>query len=103
MSESLRLIGSAGFNPILKNTSLCRPLRALPTSHIGRHSGGSHSIGSLVWWRLRRKKRVDRGERRAVSAKVKEVIEGLALQKPPLPIAALYRRVQRLDDRSVET
>ena len=45
---------------------------------------------------LARKKRGDRGERRAVSAKVKEVIEGLALQKPPLPIAALYRQVQRL-------
>ena len=45
---------------------------------------------------LARKKRGDRGERRAVSAKLKEVIEGLALQKPPLPIAALYREVQRL-------
>jgi putative transposase len=44
---------------------------------------------------LTRKKREDRGGRRAVSAKLKEVIEGLALQKPPLPIAALYRQVQR--------
>jgi putative transposase len=44
---------------------------------------------------LTRKRREDRGERRAVSAKLKEVIEGLALQKPPLPIAALYRQVQR--------
>lgn len=44
---------------------------------------------------LARKKRNDRGERRAVSARIKEVIEGLALQKPPLPIAALYRQVQR--------
>ena len=37
---------------------------------------------------LARKRREDRGERRAVSQKLKEVIEGLALQKPPLPIAA---------------
>src|SRR5437867_309977 len=44
---------------------------------------------------LTRKKREDRGERRAVSAKLKEVIEGLALQKPPLPLAALYRQVHR--------
>jgi putative transposase len=44
---------------------------------------------------LIRKKREDRGKRRAVSTKIKEVIEGLALQKPPLPIAALYRQVQR--------
>ncbi len=45
---------------------------------------------------LVRKKRTDRGERRVVSAKLKEAIEGLALQKPPLPIAALYRQVSRL-------
>jgi putative transposase len=45
---------------------------------------------------LARKHRKDRGERRAVSARLKEVIEGLALEKPPLPIAALYRQVQRL-------
>src|SRR5437660_1727970 len=45
---------------------------------------------------LARKRRSDRGERRAVSARLKEVIEGLALQKPPLPIAVLYRQVQRL-------
>ena len=30
-----------------------------------------------------------------VSAKLKEAIEGLALQKPPLPIAALYPKVSR--------
>jgi len=45
---------------------------------------------------LARKTRDDRGGRRVVSVKVKDAIEGLALQKPPLPIAALYRQVQRL-------
>lgn len=44
---------------------------------------------------LVRRKRADRGERRAVSLKLKEAIEGLALQKPPLPIAALYRQISR--------
>src|SRR5436305_6338468 len=38
---------------------------------------------------LVRRKRADRDERRVVSPKLKEAIEGLALQKPPLPIAAL--------------
>ena len=38
----------------------------------------------------------DRGERRSASPKLREVIEGLALQKPPLSIAALYRPVQWL-------
>jgi putative transposase len=45
---------------------------------------------------LARKKREDRGVRRAVSVKLKQAIEGLALQKPPLPVAALYRQVRRL-------
>jgi putative transposase len=45
---------------------------------------------------LARKRREDRGERRVVSSKIKEIIEGFALQKPPLPLAALFRKVQRL-------
>ncbi len=44
---------------------------------------------------LVRSKRADRG-RRGASVRIKEAIEGLALQKPPLPIAALYRQVRRL-------
>ncbi len=42
-----------------------------------------------------RTKQADRGCRGA-SARIKEAIKGLALQKPPLPIAALYRQVRRL-------
>jgi putative transposase len=45
---------------------------------------------------LARKKRTDNGRRRAISAKLKEVIEGLALQKPPLPVASICRQVRRL-------
>ena len=44
---------------------------------------------------LVRKKRTDAGVRRAVPIKIKAAIEGLALQKPPLPISALHRQVQR--------
>ena len=36
------------------------------------------------------------GQRRAVSEPIKEVIEGLCLQKPPLPIATLYRQIVKL-------
>lgn len=50
-----------------------------------------HGLSGLV-----RKKRTDRGQRRTVSDKLKEGIEGLALQKPPLPIAALHRKVLQL-------
>ncbi len=45
---------------------------------------------------LARKKRIDSGARRAASQKLKEAIEGLALQKPPLPIAALSRQIRSL-------
>jgi putative transposase len=45
---------------------------------------------------LARKRRTDIGVHRAVSTKIKSAIEGLALQKPPLPISALYRQVLRV-------
>ena len=48
---------------------------------------------------LTRKKRDDRGERRALSVKLQQLIEGLALQKPPLPIAALYRQLRQFAQR----
>ena len=51
---------------------------------------------------LARRKRGDSGERRAVSKVTREVIEGLALQKPPLPIAALYRQVCRISQERAE-
>ena len=57
------------------------------------HLEESQSLQSVA---LARRTRDDRGERRAVSQKIKDAIEGLALQKPPLPVAALYRQVRRL-------
>ena len=49
---------------------------------------------------LAREKPADTGEHRAVSVQIREAIEGLALQKPPLPIAALYRQVRQLGLKS---
>lgn len=45
---------------------------------------------------LVRRKRTDIGERRAVSEALCKAIEGLALQTPPLPIAALHRQVRQM-------
>src|SRR5437016_336308 len=45
---------------------------------------------------LARKTRTDNGQHREISAKLKEAIEGIALQKPPLPVTAICRHVQRL-------
>jgi putative transposase len=41
-----------------------------------------------------RKAREDRGARRVVSAKIKAAIEGLALERPPLPIRSICRQVR---------
>jgi transposase-like protein len=50
------------------------------------------------------KQRENRGGRRAVPTKLREIMEGLALRRPPLPIAALYRQVvhlaQKLGERA---
>ncbi len=48
-------------------------------------------LASLV-----RKPRADRGERRAVSTKIREVIEGLALEKPPLLTTSIHRQICKL-------
>ena len=45
---------------------------------------------------LARKKRTDIGQHREISAKLKEAIEGIALQKPPLPVATICRQARRL-------
>src|SRR5450432_2696121 len=44
-----------------------------------------HGLTALI-----RRKRTVSGERRAVSEAIRKAIEGLALQTPPLPIAALF-------------
>ncbi len=43
-----------------------------------------------------RKKRIDSGVGRTVPVKIKAAVEGLALQKPPLPIAALHHQVKQI-------
>jgi putative transposase len=45
---------------------------------------------------LTRGEREDSGSRRALSPNLREVVEALALQKPPLPIAALHRQIARI-------
>lgn len=45
---------------------------------------------------LVRKRRADTGQHCEISARLKEAIEGIALQKPPLPITAICRQVRQL-------
>ena len=51
---------------------------------------------------LVRKGRQDRGVRRAVSPKVRKAIEGLALERPPLPLKAVYRKVRQFAEAAGE-
>ncbi len=44
---------------------------------------------------LARKTRKDRGEPRAVSPKMRAVIEGLALERPPIPITSICRQIRQ--------
>jgi putative transposase len=52
---------------------------------------------------LARKVRGDQGGRRTVSSKIKEAIEGLALERPPLPVTSIYRQVCQLARTAGET
>ncbi len=45
---------------------------------------------------LARKKRTDTGPHREISSRLKDAIEGIALQKPPLPVAMICRQARRL-------
>ena len=44
---------------------------------------------------LVRKERTDVGERRTTSPRLREAIEGLALEKPPLPLSSVHRQAKR--------
>ena len=44
---------------------------------------------------LVKKERRDKGERRAVSPRLREAIEGLALEKPALPLTSVHRQVKQ--------
>jgi hypothetical protein len=70
-----------------------------------RHDGGVHGLSSITSERVEIilrdylgaiLPRTDRGGRRKLSATLQEAIEGLALQKPPLPISVLCNRAQLL-------
>src|SRR5271170_468764 len=44
---------------------------------------------------LVRKERTDVGERRTTSSRMREAIEGLALEKPPLPLTSVHRQAKQ--------
>ena len=51
---------------------------------------------------LGRKKRADRGQRRTMSPKMVELTEGLALERPRVPVTAIYRELGQFAGKSGE-
>lgn len=51
---------------------------------------------------LARKSRDDRGARRVVSPTIKRAIEGLALERPPLPIRSICRQIRQFAEATGE-
>ncbi len=43
---------------------------------------------------LVKKDRIDKGERRAISPRLRDAVEGLALEKPALPLTSVQRQVK---------
>src|ERR1017187_1083506 len=99
LSEGSRKLALDRFRLLQPHLEQSRPLRQLaaeaeiPLRTAQRWVAQYKRFGLAA---LARKKRDDRGVRRAVTEKVKEAIEGLALQRPPLPVTALCRQVQSI-------
>jgi putative transposase len=94
LSESARKIALDRFRLLQPHLEEERPLKA-----VARDAGIGYRTAQR--WKMRYRKyglaglarddRSDRGWRRAITVELKEILEALALQKPPLPIAALHR------------
>ena len=97
--ESSPLIGFRLLQPHLEDD---RPLKAvaaaagIPFRTAQRWVSLYRQFGLTA---LARKRRTDTGQHREMSAKLKEAIEGIALQKPPIPVAAICRQVQAAGTR----
>jgi len=96
LSESPRKIALDRFRLLQRHLEEQRLLKA-----VARDAGIGYRTAQR--WKMRYRKyglpglarddRADRGWRRAITLELKEILEALALQKPPLPIAALHRRM----------
>ncbi len=98
LSEEARALALDRFRLLQPHLEQNRPLRSvaletgIPFRTAQRWVAQYQRFGLAA---LARKKRDDSGERRAVSARIKEAIEGLALQKPPLTVAMICRQARR--------
>jgi putative transposase len=99
LSESARKIALDRFRLLQPHLEEKRPLKA-----VARDAGIRYRTAQRWVMRYRkcdlaglaRNDRVDRRHRRIITPALAEILEALALQKPPMPIAALHRHLCRI-------
>jgi putative transposase len=99
LSESARKVALDRFRLLQPHLEEKRPLRMVARdARIGYRTAQRWVMRyrkcGLVG--LARDDRSDRGRRRAITPALKDILEALALQKPPMPIAALHRQLCRI-------
>jgi putative transposase len=99
LPESVRKLALDRFYLLQPHLEQNRPLRPIATEAGIPYRTAQRWVTRFQRFGLAalvRKKRTDAGVRRTVPIKIKAAIEGLALQKPPLPISVLHRQVRQI-------
>src|ERR1700716_4323043 len=105
VSETARELAMSRFRLIQPHLGKNRPLQLvaadgkLPFRTAQRWVSQYRKFGLVA---LTRKSRDDRGARRVVSPKIKGAIEGLALERPPLPIRSICPKIQQFAEATGE-
>jgi putative transposase len=99
LSESARKIAFDRFRLLQPHLEGKRSLKAVARDAGIRYRTDQRWVMRYREWDLAglaRNGRADRGRRRTIAPALKEVLEALALQKPPMPIAASHRQLCRI-------
>jgi putative transposase len=104
--EASREIALERFELLRPHLEGARPLRtvaleaSIPYRTAVRWTSGYRKDGLAA---LARKGRTDQGARRLASATLIKAIEGLALERPPLPMSSLHRQVSAMAETLKES
>jgi putative transposase len=97
--EVLREVALQRFELLRPHLEGAQSLRAaasgasIPYRTAVRWASGYRKVGLTA---LARKRRTDQGARRLASTRLIEAIEGLALERPPLPMSSIHRQVSAI-------
>ena len=105
LPEAVRKVALERFRLLQPHFEQNRPLRSVADEAGIPYRTGQRWVARYQQFglgALTRKRRADSGGHRVISARFRKIIEGLALQKPPLPISALARQARLLAKDSDE-